>query len=215
MFVLFAIGHGWGGRGGRWHKESRKIMTPISSPPAEADSRTWPAALVVVAIAAFFAWGLPVLNARLPATSEQPGGVLVDLGQGVSVVTPAGWSADLAKTKPKDTLALSRDTSSLVATAFPWTGSEAELVERTRNLLEGVAHFAVRRTPTPMRTGQGFAGTTYAFFGEHVEGRVWVGILPGGKNGFAVRVRSVAGQGDSALRDAQAVVDSLQWRETP
>ena len=190
-------------------------MTTISSPPADGDSRTWPGALLIIAIAAFFAWGLPAFNARLPATAVQPAGTVVDLGHGVSVVTPAGWSADLAKTKPKDTLALSRDTSSLVATAFPWTGTEAELVERTRNLLEGVQHFEVRRTPTPMRTAQGFAGSTYAFFGEHVEGRVWVGILPGGKEGFAVRVRSVAGQGDTALRDAQAVVDSLQWKETP
>lgn len=180
----------------------------------DGDSRTWPGALVIVAIAAFFAWGLPAINARLPATAAEPAGVVVDLGHGVSVVTPAGWSADLAKMKPKDTLALSRETSSLVATGFEWTGSEAELVERTRHLLEGVQHFEVRRTLAPMRTAQGFAGSTYAFFGEQLDGRVWVGVLPGGKVGFAVRVRSVAGQGDAALRDAQALVDSLQWKDT-
>jgi hypothetical protein len=190
-------------------------MTSFSISAPDGDSRTWPGALVVMALAGLFAWGLPAINARLPATAVEPAGVVVYLGHGVSVVTPAGWSADLANMKPKDTLALSRDTSSLVATAFPWTGSEAELVERTRHLLEGVRHFEVRRALASMRTAQGFAGSTYAFFGEHLDGRVWVGVLPGGKVGFAVRVRSVAGQGDAALRDAQAVVDSLQWKDTP
>jgi hypothetical protein len=171
--------------------------------------------LVIVVIAALFAWGLPALNARLPATAVEPAGIVIDLGHGVSVVTPSGWSADIAKTKPKDTLALRRDTSSLVATAFAWTGTEEELVQRTRNLLEGVQHFEIRRTLAPMRTANGYGGTTYAFFGEHVDGRVWVGVLPSGKTGFAVRVRSVAGQGEAALMDARAVVDSLQWKETP
>jgi hypothetical protein len=187
----------------------------ISSTSADSEMRTWPGAIVVMAIAAFFAFGLPAINARLPATVVEPSNVLIDLGKGVTVRTPAGWSADLAKTKPKDTLALSRDTSSLVATAFAWTGSETELVERTRNLMEGVSRFQVRGTPTPVTTAQGFAATTYVIYSEHFDGRLWVGVLPGGKVGFAVRVRSVTGQGDAALQDAQAVVDSLQFKEAP
>jgi hypothetical protein len=179
------------------------------------EPRTWPAALAVMAVAVFYGWGLPILNERLPATKVEPAGVTVELGNGVTVVTPGGWSAELAKMKPKETLALSRDTSSLVATTFPWTGTEAELVERTRTMFEGLQHYEVRGALAPIRTRNGLTGVTYAIFGELVDGRVWLGVLPGGKAGFAVRVRGVAGQGDVALRDAQAVVDSLQLKETP
>ena len=186
-------------------------MTTASA--ADTTSRSWPGALVVLVIAVFYAFMLPAINSRLPSTVLESAGVTIDLGNGVSVVTPGGWSADLAKMKPKDTLALSRDTSSLVATAFSWTGTEAELIERTRNLFEGTRRFHVRGTPAPFHTSRGFTGTTYAIFGEEADGRVWVAALPGNKVGFAVRVRSIPGHGGTALQDAQAVVDSLQYKE--
>lgn len=187
-------------------------MTTASA--SVATSRSWPGALVVLAIAVFYAFGLPAINARLPGTTLEPAGVTIDLGNGVSVITPKGWSADLAKMKPKDTLALKNDTSSLVATAFSWTGTEAELIERTRNIFEGSRRFHLRGTPAPFRTVSGFTGSTYAIFGEEADGRVWVAALPGGKVGVAVRVRSVPGHGNDALRDAQAVVESLHFQET-
>lgn len=181
--------------------------------PSHTSSSSWLGALVVAGVGAFFAYGLPAIDARLPGTAPEPAGVTVDLGQGVSMVTPAGWMADLARTNPGDTLALQRDTSSLVATAFAWEGTEPQLVERTRNIFEGSQSFHVRGTPAPFQTARGVAGTTYAIFGEQVDGRVWVAALPGGKVGVAVRVRSIAGQGEASLRDAQAVVDSLQYKE--
>lgn len=184
-----------------------------TAPAPDATSRSWLGAFIVLAVAVFYAFGLPAINARLPGTAPEPAGVTVDLGNGVSVVTPKGWSADLAKMKPKDTLALRNDTSSLVATAFPWTGTEAELIERTSKLFEGSRRFHLRGTPAPFRTERGLAGHTYSIFGEDVDGRVWVPTLPGGKVGIAVRVRSTPGQGNDALRDTQAVVDSLQYQE--
>lgn len=184
-----------------------------TTPIPEAGPRTWPGALVVLAIAAFYAFGLPAINSRLPGTAPEPGGVTVDLGSGVSVVTPTGWSADLAKMKPKDTLALTNDTSSLVATAFPWTGTEAELIERTARLFEGTRRFHLRGAPAPFRTERGVAGYTYSVFSGDTDGRVWVAALPGGKVGVAVRVRGTPVLGSDALRDAQTVVDSLQFQE--
>ena len=185
-------------------------MTTIPTP--DAGPRTWPGVLIILAIAAFYAFGLPAINARLPGTAPEPGGVTVDLGSGVSVVTPTGWSADLANMKPKDTLALRNDTSSLVATAFPWTGSEVELIERTASLFEGTRRFHVRGEPATFRTERGLAGHTYTVFSGDTDGRVWVAALPGGKVGVAVRVRGTPGLSSDALRDAQAVVDSLQFQ---
>ena len=54
-------------------------------------SRSWPGTLAVLAIAVLYAFGLPAINARLPGTSPEPAGVTIDLGHGVSVVTPEGW----------------------------------------------------------------------------------------------------------------------------
>lgn len=184
-----------------------------STTASVTSTRTWPGAIVIMAIAAFFAYGLPAINKHLPGTAPEPGGINYDLGNGVSVITPTGWSADLPKMKPKDTLALQRDASSLVATAFPWTGNEAELTERTQKLLEGIQHFHVKNAPTPFQTSSGLTGKTYAFFSEKMDGRVWVLVMQGGKVGVAVRVRSIPGQGELALKDAKAIVESIKYQE--
>lgn len=184
-------------------------------PPGSPARPNWPGALVVLAIALFYGFGLSALNRLVPGTAPQPAGVSVELGHGVSVVTPAGWSADVPRMNPGETLALLNDTSSLVATTFPWQGSEAEMVERTRRLFESTRRFHLGGTPEPFRTARGVTGTTSAIYGEHADGRVWIGPLPGGKFGFAIRVRSVPGQGGDAMRDALALVESLQIKEAP
>lgn len=168
----------------------------------------------MLAIALFYGFGLSALNRLVPGTAAQPAGVTIELGHGVSVVTPAGWSADVPKMNPGETLALINDTSSLVATTFGWEGSEEEMIERMRRLFESTRRFHVGGTPESFRTARGVAGTTAAIYGEHADGRVWIGQVPGGKYGFAVRVRSVPGQGTGAMRDAVALVESLQIKET-
>jgi hypothetical protein len=190
-------------------------MTTASAtmPPGSPARPSWPGTLAVLAIALFYGFGLTALNRLVPGTAPQPAGVTVELGHGVSVVTPAGWSADVPKMKPGETLALINDTSSLVATTFPWEGSEAEMVERTRRLFESTRRFHLRGKPEPFRTAQGIAGSTSALYGENADGRVWVAKLPGGKYGFAVRVRSIPGQGDAALRAAATLVANLQVTE--
>lgn len=174
--------------------------------------RTWPGTLVVLAIALFYAAALPAISRRVPGTAPEPAGVTVDLGRGLSVVTPAGWAADLARIVPGDTLALTQPTSSLVATSFPWNGSESELLERTRRLFEGTHRIHLRGSSAPFNTPDGLTGQTYALFGEQIDGRIWIGRLPDGESGFAVRVRSLAGHGDAALRDAEAMVRSLHFK---
>jgi hypothetical protein len=184
----------------------------VATPDQPARS-AWLGTSIVLAIALFYAFGLPALNRSVPGTAPQPAGVTVDLGHGVSVVTPAGWLADVAKMNPGETLALVNDASSLVATTFPWEGTEAGMIERMRRLFESTRVFHLRGTPEPFRTAAGVAGVTTAIVSEHADGRVWIGQLPGGKFGFAVRVRSVPGQGESALRDARVVVESLRLKE--
>lgn len=183
--------------------------------PADRAHPAWLGTLGVLAVALFYAFGLPALNRSLPGTAPQPAGVTIDLGHGVSVVTPTGWSADVAQMNPGETLALVNDASSLVATTFPWEGSEAEMIERMRRLFESTRVFHLRGTPEPFRTAANVTGVTTAIVSEHADGRVWIGQLPGGKFGFAVRVRSVPGQGESATRDATALVESLRLKEAP
>ncbi len=190
-------------------------MASVSTlpPPASALRPNWPGTLAVLAVALFYGFGLTALNRIVPGTAAQPAGVTVELGHGVSVVTPAGWSADIPKTNPGETLALLNDASSLVATTFPWEGSEAEMLERLRRLFETTRRFHLAGKPEPFRTARGVAGSTSAIYGEHADGRVWIGRIPGAKFGFAVRVRSVPGQGAAAMRDAVALLESLQIKE--
>ncbi|HMS26726.1 MAG TPA: hypothetical protein PKC80_05060 [Burkholderiaceae bacterium] len=179
----------------------------------DSHSSTWLGALMVLLVAVFYAFGLPAINARIPGTVPEPAGVTIAIGNGFSVVSPAGWMADLVKTKPNETMALNREASSLVATSFDWTGSEEELFERSRSLLVGLGHFDVRSKPSVMQTAQGLKGHTYTYMNDKFDGRIWLFTIPGSKSAAAVRVRSLHGHGQTSLRDAKAVVDSLKFQE--
>jgi hypothetical protein len=191
-----------------------------ASPSAPALPRREPystllGSLIIAAIALFYSHGLPFIADRIPGTSGIAAGTRIDLGRGVSYATAAGWSVDLAKTKPKDTSALVHHASSFAITSAEWTASQSELIERVKKLFEGMQHLHVYGAETPFRTPSGLDGTTFNIQGENLEGRVWVIVLPDGKRAIAARLRGQPGHLNDDLRAAQAMVDSLKVEAAP
>lgn len=189
--------------------------SPVPALPRREPYRTLPGALLAVVVALFFSHGLPFIANRIPGTPGIAAGTRIDLGQGVSYTTAAGWSVDLAKTKPKDTSVLLHHASSFAITAIEWTASPAELVARAKKLFEGMQHLHVYGGETPFRTPGGLTGTTFNLQGENLEGRVWVIVLPDHKRAIAARLRGQPGHLNDDLHAVQAMIDTLKVEAAP
>lgn len=196
--------------------ESPGVPSPAPALPRRVPYDTLGGSIVILLVALFFHTGLPFINSRVPGTATIAADTRIPIGRGVSYTTSAGWSADLAKTKPNDTSALSRDDgSSFVLTTFDWTASQDELVLRTRSLFEGLSRLHLYSDQAPFRTANGLAGITYTIHGANLEGRVWVILLPGTQHAIAARVRGLPGHFDTALRDATTMVNRLSVEAKP
>lgn len=177
--------------------------------PDHAPYRTALGSGILLLIAVFFAYGLPLINNLIPGSATVAAGTRIPLGQGASYTTVEGWSLELAKTKPNETSALTLEGSELVFTTAPWEASRDELVARTKTLFEGAALLHAYSDETPFRTTSGLEGVTYTIQGATLEGRVWVILLPDRKAGLVARLRCIPGTLAPALRDATAMVNSL------
>jgi len=179
--------------------------------PRREPYRTWPGALVILALAALFSVGLTAWNESVPGLAEIPAGTEISVGRGFTYEVTDGWSVDLARTDPEENSALTRNASVFRIGSAAWTGSRDELLERFRTLQTELRQVEVRSDYVPFRTDGGLEGTRYSYFSDTQEGMVWV-ILPDGTGVAAVaRVGGVPGSMDDVIRDAEAMIASIEF----
>jgi hypothetical protein len=191
--------------------------TTLAAPalPRREPYGTLAGSAIILLVALFFAYGLKFINSRIPGVETVIAGTRIKIGRGVSYTTVRGWSLELARTKPDDTSALLRDASSFAITTFDWTGTEAELVTRAKTLFEGMTRLRVYGVRTSFRTAAGLTGQTFSIEGDKVTGRVWLFFRPDRHFAIAARLRGAPGQTDETLREARAMIDSLQLEGAP
>lgn len=176
----------------------------------EPRRRTWPVALAVLAVALFYSHGLGFLSSRLPSVATLAEGTTVDLGRGATARISGGWSLDVTATKPQDTTTVVRDGSSFVLTSFPWRASEADLLARAHRMFEVISHLQLTDEAVPFRTATGLTGRTLGLIGPQIDGRLWIIVIPERELAIAARLRGPAGHGADELRDARAILDTLE-----
>ena len=64
------------------------------------DRRGWPGTIVVAALIALIAVGLPMLNALVSPQRALPPGTVVDVGRATTFTAADGWSEDVERTSP-------------------------------------------------------------------------------------------------------------------
>lgn len=178
--------------------------------PRREPYRTWLGSLVILAIAALFSVGLTAWNESVPGLEEIPAGTEINIGRGFTYAVTGGWSADLARTQPEETSALTRDASVFRIGSIDWTGSRDELLERARTLQTELRQVEVRSDYLPFQTESGLEGLRYSYFGDNLEGMVWVILLEDAPVAVIGRVGGVPGSMDDVMRDAETMVASVE-----
>jgi hypothetical protein len=191
------------------------MAAPTTPTTAPANRSTLQGTLVIALIALLFWQGLPWLNSRIPDAATIPGGTRIPLGRGVSYATAAGWAEELSKAKPNETSSLVRETAVFTITTLDWQSNERDLVDRAKQLFEGAGQFHVYGPEVPFKTDGGYRGVHFAIHGGHTEGRVWLVLLKDHKHAIAARLRGAPGYLQTALRDAEAMLDSIRVEATP
>jgi hypothetical protein len=119
--------------------------------------RTLVWSLGIVALLGGLAFGLPAVNAALPAGHAVPAEQPYPLGSGVTVRPPAGAQLDVTKSGPGSTLfVLGGVRYLLVVAAFP--GTLVQAVDQLRHRITANRGYQVTGAEAPISTDQGVTG---------------------------------------------------------
>ena len=117
--------------------------------------------LAVLAVVAFIAFGLPLLDRALPANRPVAGDTPYSVGAGVALVPPARANLDLTRTRPDD----ERGTALFVVGAvrlsvvvLPFRGDLPEAAERLRRKITNTAGYQVTGGERGLTTATGLIG---------------------------------------------------------
>ena len=166
----------------------------------------------ILAVIGALAFGLPAVNAALPAARPVPDGRPYPLGNGVTVVPPPGARLDVTTSMPGRTLFTLGGVRYLIVVA-PFQGSLAEVAAQVRNKITANRGYQVTGTEAATRTGQGVPGRQGGYTSPGRNGRYAV-FLHGG---VAVEVTIAGADLDlrSALPGLTASVASIEFPGPP
>jgi hypothetical protein len=151
--------------------------------------------LGVLAVLAGLAFGLPAVNAAIPAAQAVSADRPYQLGYGVTVLPPPGAQLDVTKSGPGSALfVLAEVRYLLVVTPFPGTLEQA--TDQLRHRITANRGYQVTGAETSTRTNQGVAGRQGGYTSPGRNGRYAVFLA----RGVSVQV-SIAGA-DLDLRQA-------------
>ena len=119
--------------------------------------RNLTASLGILAVLAVLAFGLPALNAAIPAAQAVSTGRPYPLGSGVTVVPPDGVQLDVTRSGRGTTLFILGGVRYLLVVA-PFEGSLADAAAQLRQKITANRGYQVAGAETDTRTGQDVAG---------------------------------------------------------
>jgi hypothetical protein len=126
--------------------------------------------LAVLAVLAAVGYGLPAVNAALPAARPVPTDRPYDLGGRVSVVPPSGALLDVTRTRPGSTLFVVDGVRYLLVVAAA-DGTLDDSVGQLRQKISANRGYQVTGPETPVRTGQGVLGRQGGYTSPGRDGR--------------------------------------------
>jgi hypothetical protein len=157
----------------------------------------------VLAFLVALGYGLPAVNAALPAARPVPTDRPYDLGSGVSVVPPSGALVDVTRTGPGSTLFVVGGVRYLLVVEAAG-GTLDDTVGQLRHKISANRGYQVTGPETPVRTGQGVPGRQGGYTSPGRDGR-YAAFLSGGT---AVQV-TIAGADPELRRTLPALTSSV------
>ena len=134
--------------------------------------------LAILAVIVAFAYGLPAVNAALPAARQVATDRPYPLGSGVSVMPPHGALVDVTRTGPgSTTFMLGAVRYQLVVTEA--SGNIDDAAGQLRHKITAKSGYQVTGTEVPTRTTQGVPGRQGGYTSSGRDGRYAVFVVRG------------------------------------
>jgi hypothetical protein len=118
--------------------------------------------LAILAVVAFFAFGLPALDSSLPDHRPVPAGVAYPIGGTVTLVPPVGAGVDLTRTRPsakRGTALFTLGDIRLAVVVSPYDGTLDEAAARLRSRITKAGTAGSASDPMPAgQTADGVLG---------------------------------------------------------
>lgn len=171
---------------------------------------TWPATLALAAAMALYVGGLQWWDHATPGARALAEGEPLRVGPARFVPAP-GWQMDVARSRPGQSLVLVKGGHSFAVQVAPWHGDADGPLRREQRLLERGYRLRVAGEPSGFFTDWGLQGTTFAYYGARLSGRMWVLVEP--SRAVAVTV-DVSGPNQDADTAAQALTEAQDMLAT-
>jgi hypothetical protein len=162
----------------------------------------------ILAVLAGLAFGLPAVNAAIPAAQTVATDRPYPLGSGVTVRPPAGAQLDVTRSGRGTTLFVEGGVRYLLVVA-PFPGGLGDVAARIRQKITANRGYQVTGAETPTRTDQGITGRQGGYTSPGRVGRYAVFLA----RGVSVEVTIAGADIDlrAALPDLTASVASIEF----
>ncbi|RDI18600.1 hypothetical protein [Pseudacidovorax intermedius] len=134
---------------------------------------TWPATLALAAAMVLYVGGLQLWDQLTPSARAVAQGQPLTIGPARFVPAP-GWQMDVARSRPGQSLVLVKSGHSFSVQTAAWHGDADGLLRREQRLLERGYRLRVEGEPSGFFTDWGLQGTTFAYYGARMSGRLWL-----------------------------------------
>ncbi|WP_250009711.1 hypothetical protein [Actinoplanes sp. M2I2] len=186
--------------------------------PRREPYRTWPGGLAVLAvIVAYVSLWVVLDDQTKPDLEPITAGSVQQVGPAVSFVPVAGWYLDATDSSQSDStssVVLVGQAGQFNVQVLPWEGTLAEEVERQKNIDEAIGRARVIDNDATFATAGGVSGTTFSFFDQEDQGRVWVSVDEAADRAIVMVGRSPDSAFDQSLPAYQAMIDSVRTEQS-
>jgi hypothetical protein len=186
--------------------------------PRREPYRTWPGGLIVLAvIVAYVGFWVALDDAIEPDLEPIAAGSVQQVGPAVSFVPVAGWYLDATDSSQSDStssVVLVGQAGQFSVQVSPWQGTLAEEVERQKGIDEQFGGARVIDNDATFTTAGGVSGTTFSFFNQENQGRIWISVDETADRAIAIVGSSPDSAFEQSLPDYQAMIDSIRTEQS-
>ena len=186
----------------------------LESPPRRVPYRTWPGALIVVAIIFVYVGGLVLWDAHTPNDFQNvESGAVLQVGPAVGFVPAKGWLVDVTDSSPTGDSAsifLTGRGSTFSVRTQSWDGTLAEFVTLQRSEISVFGKVHLVGDPAAFTTASGVSGLTFSYYAKQTQGQVWISVDQTTKRAVVVISRASQTAFTQAQPDVQQMLDSLK-----
>ncbi|MET0415205.1 MAG: hypothetical protein ABW022_04180 [Actinoplanes sp.] len=184
-------------------------MTEVVLPRREP-YRTWPGALIVLAVIVAYVGTLVVVdNEMAPDLEPVPANGVVRVGPQVVFAAKSGWHVDVTDaTDSSVTVAASG--ASFTVSVSDWDGTLADEVRRQKNIDEAFGKARLLRDDTSFSVPGGLAGATFSYLVDQSQGRGWVSVDEQADRAVVVYGRAPVDVFQQSLPEFQDMLDSIR-----